>query len=75
MFKRENNEDVTTLDIQLEMLPHDYEALKKDKEFIYFLRSLKNINSWYMDRVFRLNLMRIRKLEEDITSELKILES
>ncbi len=32
----------------LEMIPLNYEKLKKDREFIYFLKSLRNQHGWYM---------------------------
>ena len=31
-----------------EMIPNDFEALKKDKEFRYFLKTLKNQNYWLL---------------------------
>lgn len=32
-----------------EMIPNDYEALKKDKQFRYFLKTLKNQNYWLIE--------------------------
>ena len=34
---------------QGEMVPIDYEALKKDKEFRYFLKTLRNQNFWLLE--------------------------
>ena len=32
------------------MVPNDFEALKKDKEYLYFLKTQKNYFHWYMKR-------------------------
>ena len=69
-----NNGEQGMMDIQIEMVPNNFESLKKDKKYLYFLRSLKNINSWYMDRVFRARLIRLKKLRENIESELELLK-
>ena len=75
MNKQKKGENVSLLEINGVMKPNNYELLKKDKEYTYFLKSLKNINSWHMDRVFKLQLKEIKKLIEDIDSEVKILKS
>ncbi len=31
------------------MIPVDYEKLKDDQEFLYFLKSLKNKHFWFME--------------------------
>jgi hypothetical protein len=36
-------------DLELEMIPNDYDELKKDKAFLYFLRSLKNHFYWKIE--------------------------
>jgi hypothetical protein len=36
---------------QGEMIPNDYERLRKDKEFMYFLKTLKNQNYWFIENV------------------------
>jgi hypothetical protein len=36
-------------DLELEMIPNDYEELKQDKAFLYFLRSLKNHFYWKIE--------------------------
>ncbi len=36
-------------DLELEMIPNDYNELKKDKAFLYFLRSLKNHFYWKIE--------------------------
>jgi len=62
------------MDIRIEMVPNDFEALKKDEKYLYFLRSLKNINSWYMDRMFRARLIGVKELRKNIESELELLK-
>jgi len=37
-------------DKRTNMLPNDYEALKKDNEYLYFLKSQKNYFFWYVKR-------------------------
>jgi hypothetical protein len=74
MQMMENGEDVNPVDIIGEMVPYDFNSLKKDKEYLYFLRSLKNINSWHMDRMLKLTIISVEKLIEDIESELKLLK-
>jgi len=36
-------------DLELRMIPNNYDELKKDKEFIYFLKSLKNQYTWLIE--------------------------
>ncbi|MEJ2585482.1 MAG: DUF6090 family protein [Robiginitalea sp.] len=36
-------------DLQGEMIPYDYQALKKDREFRYFLKTLRNQNYWMIE--------------------------
>ena len=37
-------------DLNVEMTPNDFESLKKDDEYLYFLRSLKNQHYWFAER-------------------------
>ena len=37
-------------DLEVEMIPNNYESLKKDDEYLYFLRSLKNQHYWFAER-------------------------
>lgn len=69
-----NNGKQTRLNIQLEMEPNDYESLKKDTEYLFFLKSLKNFNSWYIERIFRMRLIKVKNLKVNIEKELKLLE-
>lgn len=36
-------------DLQGEMVPRDYQALKEDHQFMYFLKSLRNQNYWLIE--------------------------
>ncbi|MDY2587570.1 DUF6090 family protein [Winogradskyella aquimaris] len=74
MLMRENGEVANPIDVNGKMVPHNFELLKKDKEYLYFLRSLKNINSWHMDRVLKLNISSAEKLINDIESALENLK-
>lgn len=46
MFEERNH-------FKVEMIPNDFESLKKDDEYLYFLRSLKNQQYWYAERTNR----------------------
>lgn len=76
MLKPDNNpeNDVNPSEIKGEMIPLDYESLKKDNEYLYFLKSLKNINSWHMDRVLKKDLRTVKHLIKEIESELAVLK-
>ncbi|MFB6318728.1 DUF6090 family protein [Saccharicrinis sp. FJH54] len=62
------------IDLNPRMIPNDYDGLKHDKVFLYFLRSLKNQYYWMIER----NLKKVDKdanaLIKDIDKELKKLE-
>jgi len=68
------NGEQKMMDIQIEMVPNNFEALKKDEKYLFFLSSLKNINNWYMDRMFRNRLILVKELRKNIESELELLE-
>ncbi|PNQ73118.1 hypothetical protein C1T31_09005 [Hanstruepera neustonica] len=59
-------------DLKLEMIPNNYDELKTDKEFMYFLRSLKN--QFYWDVEARQNDIRekINDLIKSIDKELNV---
>ena len=44
------NGDLNDPEMKLEMIPTNYEQLKQDQEYLYFLKSLKNQHDWYMTR-------------------------
>jgi hypothetical protein len=44
--------DLNDPNLTLEMAPNNYEFLKKDEEYLYFLKSLRNQHYWYMKRPF-----------------------
>ncbi|NJB72923.1 hypothetical protein GGR42_003421 [Saonia flava] len=75
MEKQKQGQNVSILEIKGAMKPNNYELLKKDNEYVYFLKSLKNINSWHMDRMFKLELKEIEKLIQNIETEVKILKT
>jgi hypothetical protein len=56
------------------MIPNDYDALKKDKEYLYFLRSQKNQLYWYVRSPLRDVKKRGDKLLEFLERELGRLE-
>ncbi|MEZ4899654.1 MAG: hypothetical protein R2806_22605 [Saprospiraceae bacterium] len=59
-------------DLELEMIPNDYEELKQDKAFMYFLRSLKNQYYWKIEVSLNSLNERANDLIKSIDSELKI---
>ncbi len=56
------------------MIPNDYEALKNDKEYLYFLRSQKNQLYWYVRSPLKDAKKRGDKLLESLEKELRKLE-
>ncbi len=58
-------------DLKLQMIPNDFEALKKDKEFLYFLRSQKNQLYWYVEQTLRNEKHLAEQLLKSIDKELK----
>jgi hypothetical protein len=61
-------------DFQSEMVPIDYEALKKDQQFRYFLKTLRNQNYWLIENTFKTSLERLNNLIIEIDKEISILE-
>ncbi len=57
-----------------EMIPLDFESLKKDQKYLYFLKSLKNRHHWYMTQAIKSTLSSIHQLITEIEDELKRLE-
>ena len=45
-YNYESNEFIS------EMTPNDFESLKKDEEYLYFLKSLRNRFNWYVEMQF-----------------------
>jgi hypothetical protein len=56
------------------MIPNDYEALKKDQEYLYFLRSQKNQLYWYVRSPLKEAKRRAEKLLTSLNEELSILQ-
>jgi len=61
-------------DLNLEMIPNNYDELKKDKVFMYFLGSLKNQFFWDIERRHHDINEKINDLISSIDSELRTLE-
>jgi len=59
---------------QSEMIPSDYELLKKDTEFMYFLKTLKNKNYWFIENVTNNSDDLYQKISEQIENEIKKLK-
>ena len=59
---------------QSEMIPIDYELLRKDKEFRYFLKTLKNKNYWFIENVTNNSDDLYQKIYEQIDDEIKKLK-
>ena len=60
--------------LQSEMIPNNYEQLKKDKVFRYFLKTLKNQNYWFIENVTNNSNDFYQKISEQIENEIKKLE-
>ena len=58
-------------DLSLEMIPNNYNELKKDKVFMYFLRSLKNQFYWDIEVAQNDINEKVNDLIKSIDSELK----
>lgn len=54
------------------MIPNDYEALKKDKEYLYFLRSQKNQLYWYVRNPLKQAKVHSESLLSSIEKELDL---
>ena len=57
------------------MIPTDYEALKKDHQFRYFLRTLKNQNYWLIERPTRISEELYLNITEDLDTEIEELST
>jgi hypothetical protein len=58
-------------DLKLEMIPNNYNELKKDEVFMYFLRSLKNQFYWDIEVIQNEINPKINDLIDSIDSQLK----
>lgn len=59
---------------QSEMIPNDYEQLKKDSEFRYFLKTLKNQNYWFIENVTNQSNDFYQQISDQIENEIKKLK-
>jgi len=72
-WKNKNSYDsnYTINDIIPEMVPLDFEKLKKDTEYLYFLKSLLNQYNWFIESQSNGMLKILIELVNDIDKELK----
>lgn len=59
---------------QSEMTPIDYEQLRRDKEFRYFLKTLQNQNYWFVENVTNNSDDLYQKISEQLKNEIKKLK-
>ena len=64
-----------TTEVKFEMIPLNYNKLKEDQEFNYFLISLKNRYNWLIELQAKSMKKAIESLNRDIEGELKILKN
>jgi hypothetical protein len=57
-----------------EMIPFDYEVLKKDNEFRYFLKTLKNQNFWLIDKTCITVIEGFTKISSEIEKEISVIK-
>ncbi len=62
-------------DIEIEMVPNNFKQLKKDKQFLYFIKSLKNHHYWYMQRPLERAVEKADHLKQLINKELQTIKS
>lgn len=58
-----------------EMIPLDYESLKTDQEYLFFLKSLKNQMKWLIEEPIKSTQLEVEELIEEINTELEKLKS
>ena len=56
------------------MIPNDYEALKKDKEFRYFLKTLKNQKYWLTEITSKSSDLILNDLKREIDKQINTLK-
>jgi hypothetical protein len=56
--------------IENKMIPNDFEALKRDPQFIYFLKTLRNQNYWLVENPFQTTSENYAKIAEDLDKEI-----
>ncbi len=72
--KTTNSDSLNISILNPEMVPIDFESLKKDQEYLYFLKSLKNRHHYYMSNNIKNVQASIHQLIAEMEDELKILE-
>jgi hypothetical protein len=57
------------------MIPNDFEALKKDPQFMYFLKTLRNQNYWLVYNPFQTTSENYDKIAENLDKEIARLKN
>lgn len=60
---------------QSEMVPLDFENLKRDREYLYFLKTQRNHIGWLLERPVKLTKSVMIELKEDLRTEIERLEN
>lgn len=65
--------DYKSLDYKGKMIPIDFEKLKKDQEYLYFLRTLRNEMGWLIERPIEETQKQVIDLLKSIEKEIMTL--
>ncbi|MGB5171664.1 MAG: DUF6090 family protein [Eudoraea sp.] len=75
-FKDFWNGDYKDLTYSLgEMIPVDFERLRTDQEYLYFIRTQKNLIGWLTEKPLEETKLKVIVLSEDLKKEIKKLEN
>ncbi len=74
-FKDFWNGDYRDLNFQGEMIPLDYERLKSDQEYLYFIRTQKHHIGWLIEKPLESTKSKLLVLSEDLKKEIERLEN
>ena len=71
-FKDFWNGDYKDLTYSLgEMIPIDFERLRTDQEYLYFIRTQKNLIEWLTEKPLEETKLKVIVLSEDLKKEIK----
>ena len=73
-FTGSHNYEIKKGEITGSYVPLDFEALKKDQEFLYYVRSLKNRHRVHIEFYYQSLKGAVVKLLDDIENEIKLIE-
>ncbi|MEL4454823.1 DUF6090 family protein [Lutimonas vermicola] len=65
------NGDYRDLTFQGEMIPLDYERLKTDQEYLYFIRTQKHHIGWLIEKPIESSKSKVLALSEDLEKEIE----